>query len=302
MAYSLYKTVGFGSGKAGLATVGSQLFNADGTANGARVTAGIQDLGGGAYGALATFPDAFRGRITWDTGEGTPAKASEEINPEGASEYLDVKVSSRTTLGNGANSVTLTLQDDAVPAQRVPNRRVTVKNAAETATLAVGDTDASGQIIFNLDDSTYHILVETTPAHAALPAQTLVVSGTTSATYTLTKLSPGLPASPSLCRVYGYLKKPDGSVAASIPVEFVLRGSGAFKAAGNVVVVKAVTATTDASGYFQADLTRSSALTPMMSGDSTEYHVRSLDARLSHLFTVPDQDSADISALTLTAV
>lgn len=46
------------------------------------MTAGVQDLGSGAYGAAVSLPDTLRGRITWDTGEGVPAKASEGINPE----------------------------------------------------------------------------------------------------------------------------------------------------------------------------------------------------------------------------
>lgn len=299
MAYSLYRTAHFGPGRSGLATVGYQLFDTGGTPSGGRIVAGVQDLGGGQYGALVSFPDGFRGRITWDTGQVPAVKASEEINPEGLSEYLDAKVSTRSTLGNGVNSVTITLQDNQLPAQRVVGLRVTIKNSGETATLAAGDTDSNGQIVFKLNDGTYRVLVESTPAYAALAAQTLVVAGTSSATYTLTKFAAGAPASPSLCRVYGWLRRPDGSVAANVRVEFVLRGAGAFKAGGNVVVVKAVAASTDATGYFQADLTRSSALQPVTAGDSTRYHVRSLDARLSHLFVVPDQNEVDLATLAL---
>jgi hypothetical protein len=80
MSYSLYKTVSLGSSKAGLLTVGYRLYDADNTPNGARVASGIQDLAGGQYGALVTFPDSFSGRLTWDSGEGSPVYASEEIN------------------------------------------------------------------------------------------------------------------------------------------------------------------------------------------------------------------------------
>ncbi|HEV8177147.1 MAG TPA: hypothetical protein VGP44_05610 [Gemmatimonadales bacterium] len=81
MATSLYSLVSFGSGKASLATVGYQLVNADNTNNGSRITAGVQDLTGGQYGALVSFPTGFQGRIKWDTGEASPAYASDSVNP-----------------------------------------------------------------------------------------------------------------------------------------------------------------------------------------------------------------------------
>lgn len=84
MSYQLYKTASLGSSRAGLPTVGYQLFNADGTASGARVASGIADLAGGQYGAVVTFPDNFTGRIQWDSGELTPVYASEEINAPAA--------------------------------------------------------------------------------------------------------------------------------------------------------------------------------------------------------------------------
>lgn len=80
MAYTGYKTVAFGSSKAGLATVGYTLFDFDGNEVAARTEDGVQDLTGGQYGAVVTFPDGFVGRLTWDTGEDPPVYASEAIN------------------------------------------------------------------------------------------------------------------------------------------------------------------------------------------------------------------------------
>jgi hypothetical protein len=80
MSYNKYCTVAFGSSKSGLLTVGYQLFNADGTANGGRQVSSIQDLAGGTYGFLVVIPDNFIGRITWDTGGSPIFVASEEIN------------------------------------------------------------------------------------------------------------------------------------------------------------------------------------------------------------------------------
>jgi hypothetical protein len=71
-----YKIVMFGSSRAALGTVGYQIYDATNVAVGTRVTAGIQNLGGGAV----TVADNFNGRITWDSGEGTPVYASDELN------------------------------------------------------------------------------------------------------------------------------------------------------------------------------------------------------------------------------
>jgi hypothetical protein len=106
MSYTAYKRVQFGAGKAALATVGYQLFNADGTANGSRITAGVAErpAGTGSYAATVTFPDAFTGEIRWDTGETpTPAYASEEINP-GSDEYTDAKASAVKSSADAASA------------------------------------------------------------------------------------------------------------------------------------------------------------------------------------------------------
>jgi hypothetical protein len=84
-AYTRYETVVFGTSKAGLTTVGYQLYGGTGMPVGGRVTVGIADLGGGQYGAQVDYPDGFLGRITWDTGGVSPVFASAEVNPPEAS-------------------------------------------------------------------------------------------------------------------------------------------------------------------------------------------------------------------------
>lgn len=83
MAYTRFKMASYGAAHGGKTTVGYQLFNPDGTANGPRITAGVTERGTGTgiYGADVAFPDNFRGEIRWDTGGASPAVASEEINP-----------------------------------------------------------------------------------------------------------------------------------------------------------------------------------------------------------------------------
>jgi hypothetical protein len=102
MAYQLYQTVAFGSSKAGLITVGYTLYASDGSVAAARVATGIQDLGGGQYGALVTIPPGFVGRITWDTGEATPATASASINPGDAETDSNIFALVSKTTGGGS--------------------------------------------------------------------------------------------------------------------------------------------------------------------------------------------------------
>lgn len=82
MSSELIKTVNFGSTKSGLAHVGYQLINAQGTVSFERTETGVYETttGSGIYAALVEFSDGFRGTIMWDTGEAIPVFAAEEYN------------------------------------------------------------------------------------------------------------------------------------------------------------------------------------------------------------------------------
>jgi hypothetical protein len=73
MAYPEYRIVDFGSSQTGLSSVSYQLFSANGSSYGGAITSGIRELGGGAYGALITFPDNFVGYLQWNNGSGVLA-------------------------------------------------------------------------------------------------------------------------------------------------------------------------------------------------------------------------------------
>ncbi len=83
MSYTDFKGVAFGESKAGLATVGYQLFNPNGTSVATRITAGVLQTVPGTYGATVTFPDNFTGEVRWDTGEALPLYVSDFINDGG---------------------------------------------------------------------------------------------------------------------------------------------------------------------------------------------------------------------------
>ena len=81
MAFEPYTRVDFGPVKAGLKTVGYTLVKA-GKPLGPRVDRGIEDLGGGHYGAAVQYPSHFRGQLVWDTGGPSPQTVAFEVTPE----------------------------------------------------------------------------------------------------------------------------------------------------------------------------------------------------------------------------
>jgi hypothetical protein len=103
-------TAMFGSGKTGLATVGYQLRGAGGAAIGARVTAGVYEIGGGAYGVDIILPNDCKG-IEWDTGEATPKFAFEDLRADFIQQLLHNK--EHTDPGTGIRTVFQ--RDDTLP-------------------------------------------------------------------------------------------------------------------------------------------------------------------------------------------
>lgn len=95
--------------------------------------------------------------------------------------------------GGGTNACPLTFNDD--DGNAVANLRITVQNVAEDALVARLNTNSVGVVTFNLDDGTYHILSPSTAMYEA-SNNTLVVSGATSATYTVTARTLPTPSSP----------------------------------------------------------------------------------------------------------
>lgn len=153
----------FASGLAG-AGMGYRLYNADGSANGARVTAGVAEIGATTiYIASVTHPDDFQGAIVFDDGAGNTAV--ETINP--GTEYADVKTSTRnsgnvTVAGFVANAITAAAINagaitnakfaaDAIDANALKADAVSEIAAGILATPAnLLVTDATGRVNLNL--------------------------------------------------------------------------------------------------------------------------------------------------------
>lgn len=70
--------VAFGADKAGLTSVHFRLYGSDGADVVARTSAGVTEVGNGAYGALISVAVSAVG-IEWDTGEAAPVYAHESL-------------------------------------------------------------------------------------------------------------------------------------------------------------------------------------------------------------------------------
>jgi len=281
----------FYTGTAGqLATLSAQYYNTASVAVGSPITTGFSVLPGGLsyqfYDPAVT--SGFRGVLQIFVG-GVPSVLPFSINPQEL-ENADVLTSSVSGNGGGSHAVTITVQTSgAVP---VPNAQVTVKNSAQSAIIAYGLTDTLGQVSFALNSATYKVLVSAGVGYQALAVQTLVVSGTSSATYTLTAQSVTPPADLDYCRLYGTLSLPTGAVASNVPVRVRLSDEGAVVSSGRLIsVVYDMSATTDGDGYFEIDLLRSDSLTP-----NTSYLITCAPCRVNLLASLASS-TVDISTL-----
>ena len=146
-------TVQFGPAFAGCGTVGYRLYDSGGAGAGARTQAGVIELAAqsGAFGALVSLSDNFRGAIVWDTGGSSPAFAIEEINPAAtatsASASQDPKV-----LTGGSGRVPWNYQLLNQSGQPIALADVyATTDAAGTRVVAFARSDAEGIARFKLD-------------------------------------------------------------------------------------------------------------------------------------------------------
>lgn len=149
--------------------------------------------------------------------------------------------------GAGANTVTITVNDENT--NPVPDVSVVVRDSGDNTTFASGDTDANGQISFNLDDATYAVRLQKLGYVADNIPDTLVVSGDTTDTMTMTAVSPSTPSGTNQT-LYGYIYDPDGTYAegASVVAQIVTLPQ---IVSGAVISKQQLSDTVDSSGYFE---------------------------------------------------
>jgi len=179
--------------------------------------------------------------------------------------YLDTEISGMGS-GSGAYATTLIALDSASD-QPVSGVRITVRSLDQAVLAAVGGTDASGQAHFNLDADSF-IVAATAPGYLFSPYDTLEIQGSDVDTVPGYRFDPGQPASPSLCRVYGYLYSIEGLPSTEAAVTARLP-KGVTRMGELIVSPFPAAAVTDSSGYFYLDLIPSDSLI----GDDTRYEI-----------------------------
>lgn len=196
--------------------------------------------------------------------------------------YLDSEVSGIGG-GTGAYSITLATRDTAAGLM-VPNVHLAVRSLDQSSLLAVVATNSYGQAVVNLDADSY-VAIATAPGYIFTAYDTVVITGAGTDTISGYQIDPGAPASPSLCRVYGFLydvtgqPEPSATVLAHLP-------KGVTRTGTLIVSPFAVETTTDTAGYFYLDLIPSDSL----AASSNQYMVtisRTDGSLLRKKITVP---------------
>lgn len=191
----------------------------------------------------------------------TPSDIGGTFDPSTDSTEAIQEALPATSTGTGARTVTVTVNDGTNPLE---NARVRITEGAVTY---FGETDASGQITFNLDDATYTVGI-TKPGYS-YGGTSLVITGNATPTYSMTQITtPSAPADPGLCAVYGFFETTEGIVAANLKLVFTLSGTDAAKA-NKVLDQESITAYTDDQGRLidrfgntSVSLRRNDSITP----------------------------------------
>jgi hypothetical protein len=197
--------------------------------------------------------------------------------------YLDAEVSGISG-GAGAYSYTLVAFDSSLN-QPVPQVAIAVRNITQSALVATGRTDSGGEASFNLDADSF-VVIATAAGYLFDACDTIVVAGTGVDTVYGDQFDPGTPASPSLCRVYGYVYNLSGAPEAGASVSAHLP-SGVAQSASGIISPFFISTTTDSTGYFYLDLIPSDSLTP--AGLKYEFTITRTDGTIMRQrLTVPD--------------
>jgi hypothetical protein len=107
------------------------------------------------------------------------------------------------------------------------------------------------------------------------------------------RFDPGMPSSPSLCRVYGYVTASNRTPEADASVSAILP-AGVVRSGNLVVSPVAISTRTDSLGYFCLDLIPSDLLTP--NNSKYEFSITRPDgAILRQRVRIPNQSSWQLS-------
>lgn len=112
--------------------------------------------------------------------------------------------------GGGSSTVTLTVTDGTNP---VADASVQIWNTGLSVLVSYATSNVSGVVTLTADDGSYTVKIR--KAGYTWANQSLTVSGNTSATYAGTTTVIPATVDATLCRVYEYMRQPDGTFPAT---------------------------------------------------------------------------------------
>jgi hypothetical protein len=173
-----------------------------------------------------------------------------------------------------------------------------IKDEDLVATLAIGETNASGLYVWAAPADTYQVILSNLGFHTfTIPEEIIVTSsGLTDSLYG-TAFNAGSPDSSNVTRIYGWLRALDGSNSEDVEVKVTTLG--VYDDIGHpgtsptiIVMQQAVMDTTNTSGYFAIDLLCADELLPQGGSTGNVRHVFefSKDVRVGP-FWITDDDT-----------
>jgi len=198
--------------------------------------------------------------------------------------------------GGGANTVTITVEDEsAAPLQ---GATVVIRASAGGAVTSQQTTDANGIALLALDDATYCTQATRLTGYTHTE-ESLVVSGTTAATLTMTAFDPGSPASADVRRVWMRTWNPEAGYEAGRPA-FTVELDVLSKYTDGRVAPKKVKSTDHSDdSYAYVDILPTDVLTAVNSGETVLYRVTIHETGEVETFALPTGDLSEIELVSL---
>ena len=190
--------------------------------------------------------------------------------------------------GTGNRVITIHVEDvDTNPLQDV---LVRIGEASQT-------TDVSGDAVFALDDGDYDVILRKNFVSFTVP-EALTVAGDGTHNFTGTLIMPSAPTQPDTCVVFGYVIDDGGNPVENAEILINETDDSTFANTQKVVLDKETTS--DANGFWELEVIRSSELDPAESPYEAIITYGDTGFRFVTSITVPDADSVEFSTIVNT--
>ena len=190
----------------------------------------------------------------------------------------------------GNRVVTIHIEDTgALP---IPDVFVRITDAAGLITLATGTTDASGDVVFALNDGDYQAILRKAFVDFTVP-ELFTVTADETFDFVGDVITPSAPTKPDTCVVFGTVIDNGGNLIEG--AEIFINETDVDTFADTQKVVQNLRTTSDENGFWELEVVRSSALDPV--GSPYEVTIQASSFCFKTTITVPDQNSVEFSTI-----